>query len=129
MQKEDLIKYHKVKQEIFQIKEKLAEIEETYTQVKAMKIDGLPKGKSVNDYIADAIIKIEELKSVYNKKISEILEFQIKIENAIDELEPEERILIRKRYIDGLKWEEVCQELNISWRTAHRLNKKIMEKI
>lgn len=129
MTKEDLIKYHKVKQEIFQIKEKLAEIEETYTQVKAMKIDGLPKSRSVNDYIADAIIKIEELKDVYNKKISQILEFQIRIENAIDELEPEERILIRKRYIDGLKWEEVCQELNISWRTAHRLNKKIMEKI
>lgn len=129
MNKEDLMKYYKVKQEISQIKEKLQEIEETYTQVRAMKIDGMPKGNSVNDYFAQALIKIEELKDIYNQKIGRLLKMQIKIERKFELLEPEERILARKRYMDGLKWEEVCEELNISWKTAHRLNNKILEKI
>lgn len=129
MRKEDLIKYSKIKDELEQIKEKLDEIEATYTQVKAVCIDGMPKGNSVRDSLGDAIAKIESIREIYNYKISQLIEIQIKIENVIDKLDGDERILMRKRYIDGLKWEDVCREINYSWKTTHRMHNRILEKI
>lgn len=129
MRKEDLLKYVKIKKELSQIREILVEIEATYHNVKASHIDGMPKSNAIKDSIGNAIAKIENLRIIYNKKISELIDFQIKIENAIEKLDAYERMLMRKRYIDGLKWEDICEEINCSWKTAHRLHSKILEKI
>ena len=40
-------------------------------------------------------------------------------ERAIEALEPNRRMLLRYRYIDGLKWEEVCVRMNYSWTQTH----------
>lgn len=49
------------------------------------------------------------------------------IEAAIESLDPTARLLCRYRYVDGLKWEEVCVRMNYSWRQVHNLHRRALE--
>ena len=58
-----------------------------------------------------------------------LAEEQLAIETAIERLEPTARMLLRYRYMDGLKWEEVCVRMNYSWRQTHRLHGEALRQL
>jgi len=49
------------------------------------------------------------------------------IEDAIDKLEPIHRRLIREYYINGLKWEQVCDKIGYAWAQTHRLHREALK--
>lgn len=52
------------------------------------------------------------------------------IENAIEKVDDDRmRILMRSRYIQGKTWEQICVQLNYSWRQIHYLHSKALKKI
>lgn len=63
-----------------------------------------------------------ELQEKYETKIAEMTAGMLLIEEAIEALEPTARMLLRYRYLDGLKWEEVCVRMNCSWMQTHRIH-------
>ena len=38
-------------------------------------------------------------------------------------------LILRYRYIDGMRWEDISEELNYSWRNIHYMHKKALEDI
>lgn len=72
---------------------------------------------------------LEPLRELYQRKLAELVEAQLRIENAIDRLGPTERELIRFRYIDGLEWHQVCRRLHYEWTQTHRIHARALEKI
>ena len=69
------------------------------------------------------------LHDLYRKKLADLVEGQLRIEKAIETLNPTERELMRLRYIDGADWTEVAATINYEWAQTHRTHAQALSKI
>lgn len=130
MTKEELKEYIETKREIKIIEEKIECLESKKTSIKSMIIDDMPKPEPEQDRLGQLIGEIEELIDLYNEKQIKLMKQQIEIENCIDKLDNAlERNIMRLRYLESMKWEKICVEVNYSWENVHRIHRKILSKI
>lgn len=127
MNKEKLQRYGAIVKERQQLEEMLEEIETRLYSPKAQQLTGMPSAPSRNgSTLETAVVEnsedLEELREHYARLIESLAAEQLAIEKAIEALEPVARTLLRYRYIEGRKWEEICVLLNYSWRQTHRLH-------
>lgn len=91
--------------------------------------DGMPKGseqRDLSDYAAKLDELIEELKEERLEKIKRLQS----IERVIKEIDNEDaQTILRLRYIDGLRWEEVCVAINYEWAQMHRIHARALKEI
>lgn len=107
MTKEQLRQYRSIKIETSQIERRIEELER---------------------YKADLEIT-QPLRDLYQKKLRVLMDGQLKIEKAIESLNPTERELMRLRYIDGADWTEVAATINYEWAQTHRVHARALAKI
>ena len=130
MGKKELKEYVETKREIKIIEEKIECLESKKTSIKSMIIDDMPKSEPEQDRLGQLLIQIEELIDLYNEKQDKLLKQQLEIENCIDKLDSSlERNIMRLRYLESMKWEKICVEVNYSWENVHRIHRKILSKI
>ena len=130
MRKEDLQQYTSIKKELKQLQFKLKELEERKTSIKSMIISDMNvQTSNEHSSIDDLLVKIEECIEEYRTKEIELYSKQLEIEKCINNLEANERIIMRLRYLEGYKWEKVCVETNYSWEGIHKIHRKILNKI
>lgn len=130
MTKEELKEYIETKREIKIIEEKIEFLESKKTSIKSQIITDMPRGEAEQDRLGQLLIRIEELIELYNEKQSNLIKQQMKIENCIDKLDSSlERNIMRLRYLESMKWEKICVEVNYSWENVHRIHRKILSKI
>lgn len=122
MTKERLRKYQNIKREQEQLRHQLEEIEAALYYPKIPHLTDMPAAPVEGNHQEDLAIYHIELMDRYKAKLEELAEEQLAIEKAIEALEPTQRMLFRYRYLEGLKWEEVCLKLNYSWRQTHNLH-------
>lgn len=109
MTKEQLRQYRSIKIEISQIERRIAELERM--------------GHRTDREI------ILPLQDLYRDKLAELICGQLRIEKAIESLNPTERELMRLRYIDGADWTEVCATIHYEWTQTHRIHARALNKI
>ena len=69
------------------------------------------------------IEKIWEREQSLNEKIDRLVDLKTEINAAIDKLEDvEERLLLKYRYLKNESWEDIALDLNVSYRTVHRIH-------
>ena len=130
MSENDLKQYQAIVREMMQIQEKIKELEHMKYSIKSPKWDDMPKGGfGDNDKIGNILINIEEQIEKYWDKYRQLLNLQNKIENVIDKLEPLEREVLRYRYFDNKKFEEISCIIHFSFRTVRRIHKRGLEKL
>lgn len=130
MTKERLRNYQNLKREQQQLRHQLEALETALYYPKIQKLDAMPKGGSPEgNPMEDLAIHHIELQERYRVKLAELAAEQLEIEKAIDPLPPTARMLLRYRYIDGLKWEEVCMRMSYSWRQVHRLHGEALKQL
>lgn len=74
-------------------------------------------------------LKLPELTEIYDEKIANLKARLKRIEDAIEELEPTERRLMRARYIEGLEWHQVAVRISYSWQQTHRIHARALIKL
>lgn len=119
MTKERLRNYQDIKKERKQLREKLDEIEAALYYPKIQQLTGMPSNHAEGNPQEDLSLHHIELQERYKAKMEELAAEQLAIEEAIESLDANKRMLLRYRYIDGLKWEEVCIRMNYSWTQTH----------
>lgn len=130
MDKAELKKYIPLKREAEELRLQAEYLEDDIRSLKAVVIDGMPKGSTVNDSIGNLVAKADKLRSEYLRKYDLAFCELYKIERCIESLEDEtERLMMRKRYIQGLHWEDICIDLNYCWQHIHKIHAKILKKI
>lgn len=131
MTKERLKKYQEIKHEREQLQQRLEEVEAALYSAKAQPPTGMPSSGSRPEGSALENLSIYhmELQERYKAKLAELAAEQLAIEQAIEPLDPLFRMLLRYRYIDGLKWEEVCVKMNYSWRQTHTLHGRALQQL
>ena len=128
MTKERLKKYEVLLLEEKQLEEELRELL-NISNVGSVALDGMPKSGELADTTAQLATDTVMLYARLNSKRIEIVRLRNEIEDCIEALLEEERILMRERYIRGRTWEEVCVVVNMSWRKAHRMHSDILKKL
>ena len=69
------------------------------------------------------IEKIWEREQRINEKIDKLVDLKTEIDAAIDQMENvEERLLLKYRYLKNESWEDIAMDLNVSYRTVHRIH-------
>lgn len=109
MTKEQLRQYRSIQIEIRQIERRIVELE-----------------RFGHDYDREII---QPLRDVYQHKLQELIIGQLRIEKAIESLNPTERELIRLRYIDGADWTEVAATIHYEWTQTHRIHARALDKM
>ena len=71
----------------------------------------------------------QPLRDLYRKKLTTLIDGQLRIEQAIESLDPTERELMRLRYIDGAEWLDVAAEIHYEWTQTHRIHARALNKI
>lgn len=130
MDKENLKNYLALMKEAKYIKSRIEQLEDDAKNLKVFVADGMPRSSSIRDSIGEVIANIEDLRTKGLHIYVESLQELCKIEKVIDSLTNEtERLLMRKRYIEGKHWADICVELNYSWKQIHRIHSRILKKI
>lgn len=107
MTKEQLRQYRSIKIETSQIERRIEELENRETDLDIT----------------------QPLRDLYREKLGTLIEGQLKIEKAIEDLNPIERELMRLRYIDGAEWLDICEKIHYEWAQTHRTHARALAKI
>lgn len=124
MTKKELLAYRPIKEELNDLEKRIDKLRKDARSPKGISYSDMPRGRgepisSQQRYIE----QLEELSDLYEERKAKLVETQIAIERAISSLPSELRLLMRYRYIDGLKWEDVNEKLHISHSQSVRMHK------
>lgn len=127
MTKETLMQCSAKRRELQQISRRIETLRADARSTKAVCYDNEPKSKgepvaAVQRYIE----RLEELSALYEEKKADLMQDIITVERAISVLPSDLRMLIRYRYIDGYKWEQVNEMMYISEPTSKRMHRKAL---
>lgn len=89
--------------------------------------DGMPHGSGGGD-LSGYVARLDELDRKLRAQMYKKIQLRAEITEKIDAMSDEtESLLLRLRYIHGLKWEEVAVKMDYSWRTVHKIHSKTLE--
>lgn len=130
MTKEQLRNYARLKLELSQIDRRLSDMRAD-VGISSPSFEGMPSGSGPKQSATEATaLALVELSELYQKRHAELVAATVEVERAIASLEdPVERVLMRSRYIDGLKWEEVCLVVGYSWQQTHRIHARALGRL
>lgn len=127
--KRQLNSYRELDAERRQLVEELHRLEILMSSPSSSNTDGMPRSPGKSNPVERMVTKHVALEQRYRAKLAELVTAQENIEDLIEGLDPTERRLARFRYIDGLRWETVCDKMNYSWRQTHRIHGAILDKL
>ena len=127
MTKDRLRNYQAIKQEREQLRRQLDEIEAALYYPKVQRLTDMPAAPAHGNPQEDMALRHIELQQLYQAKLEELAAEQLAIEAAIESLDEISRLLLRYRYIEGLKWEEVCVKLGYCWTQTHEHHSRALK--
>lgn len=128
MTKKDLRELFWMKQNIARLEEKLANLESEVTKTNEL-IKIRSGARPAEDKLGDLVSRMVDLQNEINEKLQKYYEHVKQIEQKIEALPPREALLIRLRYIEQMRWEEICVEMNYSWRQIHYIHAEALKKL
>ncbi|MFR8547749.1 MAG: hypothetical protein ACLVEV_03875 [Lachnospiraceae bacterium] len=113
-------------------KRKEAEINEEIMQLRIDKMvpslvqDGMPHGSGGGD-LSGYAARLDELMCELYEQMEQCIAIRLEISRKIEGMQDEtESLLLRYRYIQGLKWEDIAVKMEYSWKQIHRIHGKAL---
>ncbi|MFA9464060.1 MAG: hypothetical protein ACERKN_07175 [Velocimicrobium sp.] len=129
IKKEYLNEYLKLKRKIISLNEQIDQLRCEKMQAKGQVITDMPRAGKISD-ISDYITQLEKIECEIANTTRMMYLRRLKIEKSIMYLDDGiESDLLRKRYIEGKPWEEICNEINSSWRNTHYIHSRALKNI
>lgn len=91
--------------------------------------DGMPHGTAISKPTENKVERIERKRMEYQRLMIEALEERQKIFDLIIDIGGIESEVLKLRYIDGRKWEEICVLINYSWVQTHEYHKRALRRV
>jgi len=80
--------------------------------------------------MAAGMARLQQLEDDYRASAVRYVDIVVKVEKAIASLEnPDERSIIRRRYVDGMTWGDIIAGSFMSERTCYRLHETALKKL
>ena len=118
--KEYLLRYHTAYREAKDTEVRMAQIRLKYSAPAAIEYSDMPKAHSSEHDLSDYIVKMDELTDRLISKYTRCMAIEADILERLDRMEKqEEREVLRMRYIDGKKWEEIADRIGTVTRNIY----------
>lgn len=76
------------------------------------------------------ITKIIELEKAINNDIEQMLSLKLEMRKTINDVKDnEEKLLLKYRYLNFETWDNICDKMNISKRTAFRIHNEALANV
>jgi len=109
--------------ELTRLKAMCEKVTATYSDV-PMRAPGKAASKE------DVYVRMVDLMDKINRKIDLFVDMRGEIERAIHTVDdPTLRLLLKLRYLDGKKWEQIAVELGYDYRWTLRLHGRALERL
>lgn len=127
--KEYLKSYKKLCDKLKSLEDQLQSLREVEQSAKIQQLSDMPKAHRQAD-LSDVMVKIEAIYTKIIRLRAECIEKKLEIENRIADM-PDgiEADILHKRYLEFKSWEEICVELNYSWKQTHRLHSRALSNL
>lgn len=115
------------------IESKLEEIKRLRELATSISIPDLSKertsgGNQVQCRFAEIVDKLVDLECEILQEVDDYVEQEKEMRNVINQLpKPEWQLIMQYRYVEGLSFEEIAEELNYSVRQIYNMRKDIFE--
>lgn len=126
--KKFLQKGYRINLEIETRQQVIDELKSTLDGLKGInyKIEKVQGGAMSSEHLTEKIAKITKLE----KNITYLHNLLYQINEKIDSLEnPNERLILRMRYILNFKWDSICDKMGYSRRQVQRIHDEAIKKI
>lgn len=88
------------------------------------------QSSTVSDKIGNIVVKIVDLENQINDEIDKFVDLKKEIRDAINTVtNPNERLVLRLRYIAFLTWEQVAEKMTYSLKQVHRIHSEALKNI
>ena len=129
MTKERLRRYIWLKQECRQLQAYLDRIRNDMSVVTSPRLTGMPHAKDPKG-LDEIVIRYEEICGKYEKQLKRYQQETVAIENAIEGVQdPRLRLILRYKYMDGLKWETIADLMHYEMSWVTRLHGRALQEI
>ena len=76
------------------------------------------------------VMKIIDLENAIKADIESMLSLKLEIRTTINTVKDnDEKLLLKLRYLNFMQWENICDEMGVSVRTAHRIHADALKNI
>ena len=118
--KEYLLRYHTAYREAKDTEVRMAQIRLKYSAPAAIEYSDMPKAHNSEHDLSDYIVKMDELTDHLISKYTHCMAIEADILERLDRMDKqEEREVLRMRYIDGRKWEEIADKIGTVTRNVY----------
>lgn len=124
--KYDLQQYRWIRKNINRLQERLIELKTEATKM-TTQLTEEPKGTSNADKLSSLVAQIIDTQDEISRQLQEAYRLELQIESAIDKLPEREKYLIRARYVEQKTWEQICVDMNYSWKQTHRIHARALK--
>ncbi len=124
MDKNELRNYRALAAEVRQLQDHLQTLEQSLSCPNRQRFTRTPSGVNDGDKTTEALVEAhQDLVRLYQKKLLQLDRELRRIEDAIGQVkDPQERLLLRYRYIEGHDWNKVAQEMHYSYTQTLRIH-------
>lgn len=120
--KEWLNRYQTAWNEAKDIELRLTQIRLKYSRPSAIEYSDMPKAHKQTD-LSDYIEQLEHYENMLIAKYQQCIGIEVQIYKAVDKVEDSaERMVLRYRYIDGMRWDDIANNIHCTTRTVYRLH-------
>lgn len=125
-----LSEYSGIDERIERLENEVERLRTKLEGVGAQVIDGMPKATGNSKDHEKLILELQKLDNELTTETLNLRKKRLDILEAVNGIrEPRLQVLIEYRYIDLMRWEKICNELNCSWDTVHRWHREALKKI
>ena len=96
----------------------------------AMSITGVSDGvvsSGISDHVGNLAVKIADAETALNAEVDFYVDLQREIREKIESMPDNNlRLVLRKRYVDFKKWEQIAVDMEASFQWAHKLHRRAL---
>lgn len=121
--KEYLLRYRIAYREAQDTEQRITQLRLKYAAPAAIEYSDMPKAHNSEHDLSDYIVKLDKLTDHLISKYTRCMGIEGDILRRLDMMDKqEEREVLRMRYIDGYRWDEIADRLHYSYRQVTRIH-------
>lgn len=127
--KEYLNRYRQAVRKYNSLQEQEKQLRSQMDGPKAIEYSDMPKAHKQTD-LSDYMVRLERILDRIANEKNEMQKIQLEIEEKIiDVMDGEQSRILYLRYIQFMKWEDICVEMGYSWRQIHNIHSKALNNL
>lgn len=111
--------------------QELEQLKALSESISSPKLSDLPSGSKQQDAsFVNVVIKIVELEKLIDAEVNRLVDLKKEIREVINNVEDNnQKLVLKLRYLQYLKWDAVAIEMNLSSKQVHRIHKEALEAV